>query len=264
MVKPRRTKWVASCVKAQSVPNCSRRAVAPSDSISAGPSRLPRWAESMTSERTSATVPLSGASSAQPTSCVAAHDDEEALGVAAQVVERARQQVPFLEAGRDQRVHRLGLVGRATLDRVAGRQLAGLRDVDGGEDGHGHAPCTAVRAASRRDSASAISALGDDVRRQQPHDALGRAVDDEAALERRGDHRRGIAIEHQALHQAGAAHLDDHRVLLRQRAQPVGQDSAPTCRTCSSRPLLERVEHGQRGAAGQRVAAVGRAVVAGG
>ena len=69
--------------------------------MSAGPRRLPRCAASMTSERTSATVPLSGASSAQPTSVSPAMIDEEALGVATQVVERARQQVALVEARRE-------------------------------------------------------------------------------------------------------------------------------------------------------------------
>ena len=112
MVKPRRTKCVASCVNAQRVPNCSRRAVAPSDSIKRRSEALAAMGR-IDHERAdlgngAAERRQFGAADER----VAGHDHEEALRVATQILERARQQMALVEAGHDQRVHRLGLSGR--------------------------------------------------------------------------------------------------------------------------------------------------------
>ena len=84
---------------------------------SATPACCPRLASSTTSERTSATSPLSGASSPQPIDAVVRDRDDEAVDVRLDVVERPRQQVAHAEVRGDERMNG----GRVVRD--AGAQL---------------------------------------------------------------------------------------------------------------------------------------------
>ena len=58
---------------------------------------------------------------------------------------------------------------------------------------------------------------------------------------RQVDDRRGVDPQLDPAHQAGAADLDDHRVLQRQRPQPAFEMIADASRTCSSRPLVHQL-----------------------
>ena len=109
MVKPSLTKCDGWCVNAQSV---AKPRAAPADASSVtsrGPIWFPRTCSSTTSDRTSATVLLNGASSAQRNHRPVVFGDDEAGRVRDDLVNRPGQQVPGFEVVGDQPVHCRGV-----------------------------------------------------------------------------------------------------------------------------------------------------------
>ena len=104
--------------------------------------------------------------------------------------------------------------------------------------------------------------FGDDERRQQPHDGLGRAVDDDAALERGRHDRRRVACQLEAPHQAGAADLLTIGVPGGDRPEPLLEMPADAADVRDQAAADQLVEEAQRRAAGQQIAAVRAAVIA--
>ena len=151
------------------------------------PVRWPRLASSTTSERTSATSALSGASSPQPMTGAVLDRDDEAVGVRLDVLERPRQQMARAEVRGDERVNggRVVRDARAQLDVHERGRLHDRRD----------------RRFEQRQRFVDL-AFGNHVRRQQPDDRVGRAVDEQMPLERRLDDGGRRAIELEAPHHA--------------------------------------------------------------
>ena len=118
-------------------------------------------------------------------------------------------------------------------------------------------------AASSRSSAFVDVGFGDDERRQQPHDRFGRAVDDDAARQRRRHDRRCIASQSRPqISPAPRTSLITGclaRPSLRRRCSR-WRPTRPTARDQAAADQF--VQEAKRRAAGQQVAAVGAAVIA--
>ncbi len=104
--------------------------------------------------------------------------------------------------------------------------------------------------------------LGDDERRQQPHDRVRRAIHQQPEVERRSDDRQRRPIEIEAPDEPGAAHFADHRVPRGDGAQPALEVRADRGDVRDEVAIDELLEKHQRGAAREQVAAVGAAVIA--
>ena len=132
-------------------------------------------------------------------------------------------------------------------------------------DGHARGPSVeAHRALEPRSTASSMSAVGDDERRQQPDDGIRRAVDQQPLARTRAAPRPPPTGELDAPHQSGAANFrHGARVRGRQLAEPrfeMGTGVAHVLRSPSAGQLVQKHE---RRAARQQVAAVRAAVIPG-
>src|ERR1044071_3130909 len=100
-----------------------------------------------------------------------------------------------------------------------------------------------------------------DVRREGPDDVVARRADDEALFEQLARDRRRLPIELDPPHEPFAADLDDRGRLRLQRLQLRLEPRAVGVDALKERARLDLFEHGESEAAGDRVAAEGRAVM---
>ena len=237
IVKPRRTKCAGSCVNAHSVEKPARRRAARAARRPArADAAAARSRSSTTSERTSATCALSGASSAQPTTCVAADGDHEAGGVA--------RQISRASAAAGAPPARLALISRAIAATSRGVPVRMGKSCI-------HALAHSVLRRHRTGPSSVERLVdlrrGDDVRRQQADDRVRRAIDQQSPLERGLDDRPGRPISSRP-HIRPAPRRRARSGAAGERAQPAARDARRRSRRApSARSIARPGTPGRRG-----------------